>query len=468
MNKQELEFLRSAVSDGHSISTNNVLDWIAEQNRLVDISIRRFGLDDMDSWGMSSSKKAIHHVSGRFFSIEGIRVTANWGERQEWDQPIINQPEIGYLGCIVKHIKGVLHFLLQAKIEPGNVNYVQLSPTIQATRSNYMQVHKGRKPLYLEYFQNAAPEDVMLDHLQSEQGDRFYKKRNRNIIVYAKKHVDVQRNFIWLTLKQIKDLMDVSNIVNMDTRTVISGVQFGEIGDTVEALDCFLKKETYEKYFLYSAMAAGNAVHSISEIISLLTRLKSECELTIENIALDKIRGWSLSNGEISHNEEKFFRVIGVDVRIGNREVQNWQQPMIEPTQRGVCAFVCKKINGIIHFAVQAKMECGNFDMIEMAPTVQCFMSDKDHLSNDRVPYFNYVLNARKDQIVFDSVQSEEGGRFFQEQNRYMAVMADELFPDRLEEGYVWMTLYQLLYFIRFNNYINIQARSIIAGIKLS
>ena len=34
---------------------------------------------------------------------------------------------------------------MQAKIEPGNINKIQLSPTIQATKSNFTQKHGGRK-----------------------------------------------------------------------------------------------------------------------------------------------------------------------------------------------------------------------------------------------------------------------------------------------------------------------------------
>lgn len=41
---------------------------------------------------------------------------------------------------------------MQAKIEPGNVNRIQISPTIQATKSNFMQTHGGKAPAYLEYF----------------------------------------------------------------------------------------------------------------------------------------------------------------------------------------------------------------------------------------------------------------------------------------------------------------------------
>ena len=43
----------------------------------------------------------------------------------------------------------------------------------------------------------------------------------------------------------------------------------------------------------------------------------------------------------------------------------NWCQPMIEPAQEGLCAFICREINGILHFVVQSKLECGNRDIIE-------------------------------------------------------------------------------------------------------
>ncbi len=92
------------------------------------------------------------HESGKFFSIEGITVRTNWGQVPEWDQPIINQPEIGLLGILAKRINGILHFLMQAKIEPGNINLVQISPTLQATKSNAARVHKGNPPHYLDYF----------------------------------------------------------------------------------------------------------------------------------------------------------------------------------------------------------------------------------------------------------------------------------------------------------------------------
>ena len=177
---------------------------------------------------------------------------------------------------------------------------------------------------------------------------------------------------------------------------------------------------------------------------------------------------WVLNDNSIHHIDEKYFRVIAVDVEIENREVATWTQPMIQPAQKGICAFVCKEINGVLHFAVQAKLECGNFDVIEFAPTVQALTGNYRLTGIDNLPFLKYVLNAPKEKVIFDTLQSEEGGRFYREQNRNLMVMADDSIGEELPENFIWMTLQQLLMFIRFNNYINIQARSLLAAISFT
>jgi len=110
-------FLKSAfVKDGYFKATADVVDWLKEQNEKVSVSIKKTSFDQLDQWNVNVEEGNIHHKSGKFFSIEGIRVKTNWGYVPEWDQPIINQPEIGYLGIVTKEFEGVLHFLLQAKL----------------------------------------------------------------------------------------------------------------------------------------------------------------------------------------------------------------------------------------------------------------------------------------------------------------------------------------------------------------
>ena len=462
-----LNFLKSALTEENPfISTSQVIDWMKERNSIVKVEVKRIPFNELENWFFDETRGVLKHASGKFFTIEGIHVKTNWGKVPEWEQPIINQPEIGYLGIITKEFNGILYFLLQAKIEPGNVNNVQLSPTLQATKSNYSQIHKGKKPLYLEYFQNAGKEQILLDQLQSEQGARFLKKRNRNIIIRVEEEIPVCKDFIWLTLGQIKKLIRVNNLVNMDTRTVISGISFGDADSAgVKAIDLTPSYSGSVNFdLLRSALDNSSAVNSFDEIIQWLTALKCSYDLEIKPVSLFRIDSWKVTPTEIHHKDNRFFKVIATKVEIGNREVQIWTQPLVEPLQQGLIAFLYKKINGVYHFLTQAKLECGNFDILEMAPTVQCLTGS--YKGSTDLPFLEYVLNAKSGQISFDTLQSEEGGRFFREQNRNMLIEVDDGFPADVPENYTWITLNQLNTFLKFNNYLNIQARSLISAIS--
>ena len=468
----QLNFLISALHPGAVITTEAVLNWMKEKNSLVISNISELPLDELKGW--SFTKDRIAHTSGKFFSIDGIRVKTNYGLVNEWEQPIINQPEIGFLGFIVKKINGVLHFLLQAKIEPGNLNIVQLSPTLQATRSNYMRVHNGITPKYLDYFTGEKKVKILVDQLQSEQGARFLQKRNRNIIVEVEENEDlpVYDEFIWLTLRQIKELLGYPNVINMDTRTVISCIQFGSYREIdlklLEVFQSYSGIHLDNKYsFLMSVLNEENHLHDLQYIISWITALKFKYELQIGKVPLEGISDWIFENGIIHHIQNKYFSVIGVSVQIGNREVTSWNQPMIKSAQDGLMGFLVKKINGIYHFLVQAKLEAGNFDIVEMAPTVQCLTGNYRKGKNEyEIPYLDLFLNAKQENIWYSTYQSEEGGRFYHEQNLNMIVEVHDDFPVDVHENYCWMTLNQMLSFVTYNNYLNMAARSLISVIN--
>jgi len=472
--QKNIAFLKSALTlENPMMPSAKFLSWMKEMNEKVHVRISGIPFADMRSWHFDENTGNLVHDSGKFFSIEGIRVKTNWGKVPEWEQPIINQPEVGFLGIITKKFNGILYFLMQAKIEPGNLNVVQLSPTLQATRSNYSQVHKGKRPLYLEYFNGEKPVKFLLDQLQSEQGARFLKKRNRNVIVEIDENemIEVYDNFCWLTLGQIKSFLQYDNLVNMDTRTVISGIPFGEyppdVLDFYETLKFSDEGKNRETGLLISMLDDRRHLHSVDEIISWITRQKSFYDLDVEKIPLKNVKNWVIEKDEIYHQNHKYFTVIGVNVEIGNREVQSWDQPLIKAAQEGIIAFIVKKINGIYHFLVQAKLEAGNFDIIELAPTVQCLTGNyRKGQSEYDVMFLDEVLNAKPEQIWYSTFQSEEGGRFYKEQNKNMIIEVDETFPAEIPGNYIWMTLNQMKVFIKYNNYLNIAARSLIAAVK--
>lgn len=464
-------FLRSALTEHNPfISTEEVFLWIEERKSLVEVNVERIALEDLTEWSFHKEQNNLSHKTGGFFSIEGIKVDTNVGEVRKWEQPIINQPEIGVLGIITKKIDGILYFLLQAKVEPGNINTVQLAPTLQATASNYNRLHKGMRPLFLDYFLKPKRGTVLLNQLQSEQGARFLKKRNRNMIVFTKDDISGHKDFVWLTLGQIKKLIKTNNLVNMDTRTVVSGIPFGRYsGDQLGLFDSFRLKtsdNTFSFDLMRSALDFDSGMFTYDEIITWFTSLKSHYSLKLEKTSIFNIKDWNIGKFEISHKKTKYFKVFAANISISNREVKSWQQPLIEPVDEGVIAFVTKKINGVLHFLVQAKLECGNYDVLEMAPTVQCITDSYD--ASEELPFLNYVLTVPKEQIRYDTHQSEEGGRFFHEQNRNLIIEAGDDFSEKIPENYIWLTLNQLNMFLKFNNYLNIQSRSLIAAIDFT
>ena len=148
----KLPLIKSWLTRNSDVNENKKIhDWITNQNDEVDVKINKKNISSSSFWFYSNDFGGIKNISNSFFAIKGIATnTAGDPENLNFEQPIIIQDEIGFLGMLCKEIDGIIYFLMQAKIEPGNINGVQLSPTLQATRSNYLGLHKGKKPLYLE------------------------------------------------------------------------------------------------------------------------------------------------------------------------------------------------------------------------------------------------------------------------------------------------------------------------------
>jgi oxidase EvaA len=141
---------------------------------------------------------------------------------------------------------------------------------------------------------------------------------------------------------------------------------------------------------------------------------------------------------------------------------------MISPSQHGIIAFLIKRINGVYHFLVQAKSEPGCFDLLELAPTVQCLTGSYEQNALEYVvPYLAEVQSSNSERVIYDVYQSEEGGRFFQEQNRNMLVIADDSLQLDASGRYMWVSLWQVMHLLQFSNIFNIGARSLISAVMI-
>ncbi|MBS5672628.1 MAG: NDP-hexose 2,3-dehydratase family protein, partial [Lachnospiraceae bacterium] len=400
----------------------------------------------------------IRNKNRSFFAIKGFQRKS--GNTVVLEQPVILQNEIGYLGIICKEIDGVLHFLMQAKIEPGNLNKIQLSPTIQATKSNFTQKHGGKKPKYLDYFINAADYEIIVDQIQSEQSSRFYKKRNRNIIIKVDEDIPLEKNFKWMTLGQIKELMKIDNLVNMDTRTVLSCIPYSTehltAAEKAEIQTCFRDEA------LYYSMFEPTRENLIPILYRYINNYKMFAEGETRLVPLHELKDWEFTENEIHCKHDYDFKVVYCDIEMEGREVKQWTQPLFEAIGIAVFGlFTCVE-NGVRKFLVHAKPEVGCHDFIELGPTVQMEPSNKSNRKNELEEFFFTKLEEQQG-IKKNVLLSEEGGRFYHEQNQNVIIEVEKEETGVLPEGYFWVDYATLNRMVQINNCLNIQLRNLLS-----
>ncbi|MER6775168.1 NDP-hexose 2,3-dehydratase family protein [Streptomyces bacillaris] len=451
-------FTRSALAGGRPVNSDGRLRrWLADQYRTSVCEVERVEFEELDQWGFHPESGNLRHRSGGFFSVGGLSVRTDFDGLGNWQQPIIHQPETGLLGMVVKEFDGTLHCLVQAKSEPGNINGPQLSPTVQATRSNYTRVHGGNPTPYLDLFTGPGRAEILVDVLQSEQGSWFYRKRNRNMVVEVTGDLPVHEGFCWMSLAQLRTLLAEPDLVNMDTRSVLSCIPFTD----PLRLGAPAHPGSFEEALRRSLDADDSiARHRSTEIVSGINDAKTRYVLDVRRTSLATLTGWRRNADEIVHEEGRHFRIIAVLVRAGGREVNRWSQPLLAPVGIGLIAFLTRRVGGVLHVLVRTTVEPGYLDTVELGPTV---LVQDPRAETGRVPYVREVLDAPRRRIRYDVIQSEEGGRFHHARNRYVVVEMDAEDEKEPPPDFRWVTLGQLIRLQQHSHYLNVQARTLIS-----
>lgn len=416
---------------------------------------------ELGQWTFSPSTGNLVHSGGHFFAVEGLRLS--FCDNETHLQPIINQPEIGILGILAKEFNGILHLLMQAKAEPGNRNTLQLSPTVQATRSNHTRQHHGQATRYLEYFTGQRPSRTLLDVLQSEQGTWFWNKRNRNIVVETFEDVAEHADFRWLPLRQVLWLLHMDNLVNMDTRTILGSICVGHLSPTFANTEPF--RQALARSYDATALRGDTtyAQSSEEEILSWLIDAKMRWAWTRRLVGLDEIATWSRTTAELTDNAGQDFRIIAARIQANSREIAHWTQPLLAPRCVGAATFLLCTIDGVVHLLVQARPEPGLRDVVELAPSIQV-PAGVDAAAPEGPPrHLEEACTAPTATVRFETVLSEEGGRFYHAQTRYRLVELPHDFPLDIPTTHRWLTVRQLMDLVRHGHYVNIEARSLLA-----
>ncbi|WP_053084611.1 NDP-hexose 2,3-dehydratase family protein [Streptomyces viridochromogenes] len=432
----------SALAADSPVTPNTRFDgWFDARRRDSGFKVTRIPFERLAGWAFDRDTGTLSHDSGRFFSVEGLRIEAE-PPYSTWEQPILVQREIGILGLLVREFDGVPHFLMQAKLEPGNSGAVRLSPTVQATRSNYTGVHRGRAIPYLEHFVAPSTGTVLVDTLQSERGSWFLRKRNRHMVVAVEGPVEEHQDFRWLTLGQLRRLMRRDNTLSMEACSVLACLP----GTAPED--------------------GGRPRHALREVTGSLVEVKARCEVGQHRIPLREVASWRRLDDEISRPDRRYFKVIAAEVHAATREILHWTQPLIAPVPGGLAVLLTRTFDGVRHVLLHARVEAGSLDVAEFGPTVQCTPSNYRDTPPARRPRFlDLSLAPAPGRLLYDTVLSEEGARFHHAESRYRIIDVGDELTD-VPPDFVWVTPGQSERLLRHGYYLNMQARTLLAALR--
>jgi len=381
------------------------------------------------------------HRTGKFFRVVGVA----W-ENERGDtvfQPLLEQREIGMLGFLVRERDGKKEILVQAKIEPGNVGIVQLSPTCQATASNMSRVHGGATPPFADIFSNGSIAAIS-ESLQSEQGSRFLGKFNRNVcaIIDGEKDMMLDETYRWLPVDEFLSLLRYDFLVNTDARSVLVCSPWALLASRTP----FTRSSSEFSRELARSAAYHFDPDALEAVLEKI-RVKRNQTSRPRIIPLENMAGWTITDGEIRMQNPAGLSVCHIAVRTKYREVPRWDQPIIKCDTSGEIILACGRIDGVLYFLFRLQIEPGLENLIELGPT--------------EMRMFDGQIGAGSDirgTLVAECRQSEEGGRFFQEENHYSIVDIGHV--REIGEHDYWLTLAQIQELLKRGGWLTNEARS--------
>ena len=175
----------------------------------------------------------------------------------------------------------------------------------------------------------------------------------------------------WIEAAELLDRIADDTLVNSDARSVLVFCDWRHLAAGGAPFARWRGRGGFGEALLNSYLADDAASERTSaELQSWFARERARHHLATERIPLETIPGWQLGDGTIIDAERQLFAVQKFRITARDREVQSWDQPLINSTGKVVAALLCQSRNGILHFLLHAALEPGNSETAQLTATV--------------------------------------------------------------------------------------------------
>ena len=174
-------------------------------------------------WRMTSMENICEYKDGKIYLMEneqnfdnrnilGLSVKSKTREVKNWDQPLLSIEPKTY-SLIISKKDNELYFLISIGIGPGLLTEFEILPTFIF---NFSEKNK------LNNLTNLLGISQLHSSWQTEEGGRFFKRRNLHKIFYSKnmKIFNDEKNLFWINLKEFYNLSFNTNFVSMELRSI--------------------------------------------------------------------------------------------------------------------------------------------------------------------------------------------------------------------------------------------------------
>jgi oxidase EvaA len=377
-----------------------------------NFSLQKINLSSQTDWSVKDG--AISHKSGGFFHVAGCRSSS--GE----EHLVLYQPQGAYNGLLTYKSEDETHLLLQARVEPGNTGVVQYGPTVQSTPANYLRLHKGKPTAYLDYFMGYRSDcQPISQSTQLDLGRRYFQKTKTLSFIECDEMIPTEENYIWVPLKVIKQAVVLDNFLNTDLRSMLSLVAI---------------KDHLQPPPTFSAPAI-NPLQS--------DRFNSS---RASLAPLEKLINWRLSDRGVESVSSEGNEVYMYKVSCTNRETSVWTQPLFHIDKIGAVIMMLRIVKEELQVLLSIDNEFGISGGFIINPS---FVLDDESLAE----------NLKDSEIIAQLLQSEEGGRFMENQFRYMLMEANKDYIPN--QNQTWVSITELCRIFQCSNMASIHLRSI-------
>lgn len=216
-----------------------------------------------------------------------------------------------------------------------------------------------------------------------------------------------------------------------------------------------MDKERLRIEVLRSRVQAADSVEFFS-VLSWLREMRSRAALSARRVPFGRVLARRTGSSRVTGEKVREDFVCIKSVLLG-REIRHWSQPLMAGRNQ-LYGLILRKAAGRWWALMQAVEEAGVVGGCQIGPTVQ---TDAPEFPGQRQVHLPAFRDLRGKTVLFDVTQSSEGGRFYKDRKRYVALAGGETV--QAGNRCRWISLPTLLRAVREENTVNMFARTFVS-----